>query len=84
MVHNVNVHDVMIAINEEFKKCCQIDEINKIYRQARIWVRYNFVISGVDKEGAKEVNDGIKNMRWNRMKELGYRVPDKFEGKDYD
>ena len=74
------VEKILLGIQSEMRKCSHIDELNKIYRHARIWVRYNYVVSGVDKEYAKEVNEILKNMRWQRMKEMGYLVPDKFEG----
>ena len=74
--------DIILAgLKKEFDKCTCIDEINKLYRQARIWVRITYVIGGVGtREDSHAVNYKIKNLRWARMKELGYEVPEKFKG----
>ncbi len=72
---------ILEGLKKEFGKCTCMDEINKLYRQARIWVRITYIIGGVGtKEDAHEVNRRIKNIRWTRMKELGYPTPDKFVG----
>lgn len=72
---------ILDGLKKEFDKCTCMDEINKLYRQARIWVRITYIIGGVGtKEDAHDVNRRIKNIRWTRMKELGYPTPDKFVG----
>ncbi len=69
---------VLQGIQKEFDKCCVLTEINRTYRDARIWVRYTYIIGYEGepqmREESREANALIKNMRWARMKELGYPV----------
>ena len=69
---------VLQGIQGEFDKCCVLAEIKKIYNEARIWVRYTYIIGYGNesqmREESREVNALIKNMKWARMKELGYPV----------
>lgn len=72
--------NVMVRIKEEFGKCCTSDEVNKVYRQARNWVRFHcyfgkyFGENNV-KEYPGNLNTKIKQMRWDRLEFLGYEVP---------
>lgn len=57
----------------EFGKLTDKDSINKLYRQARIFVRcYWLYCEGCDKQHSWELNESIKLYRWRRLEELGY------------
>ena len=51
------------------------DQVNKVYRQARNWVRFHCYLGGAcDSEYARGLNHLFKSMRWDRLEELGYET----------
>lgn len=48
------------------------DEINKIYRQARLWNRYHhFYANACSYEKYTFLNNQFKHMRWEALKNIG-------------
>ena len=67
--------NILAAAKAQFSYCCTQDEVNKVYRQSRNWVRYHchFGKACSDERG-RELNQKFKEMRWKRLSELGYEV----------
>lgn len=56
-------------------KCKTKDAVNKLYRQARIWNRFHTHFEfACDVETSREINAQFKEVRVNRLHELGYRT----------
>lgn len=56
-------------------KCKTKDEVNKLYRQARIWTRFHVHFEfACDTQVGHEINAQFKDVRVNRLHELGYRT----------
>lgn len=67
--------NIITAYALEIDKCMTKDQINKLYRQARIWNRFHrFLGSGCTDEVYRELNTAFKEVRWNRLANLGYPV----------
>lgn len=67
--------NVLEAMHKEFTRCCTSDEINKVYRQARNWVRFHCYFGKCgEKEHSQELNHKVKEMRWDRLEFLGYET----------
>lgn len=66
---------VLGNVQYEFHRALSKDTVNKIYRQARNWVRYHWSFEcACSREHAIKINSIIKKMRWERLKELGYKT----------
>lgn len=46
------------------------DQINKLYRQARIWSRIMCASGVIDEEDRARANEAFKKMRWNRLNKI--------------
>lgn len=65
-------NSVLTKVSEEFNNCESKDQVNKIYRQARIWVRFHcHFAKACSVEHSQELNQKLKVLRWDRLKELG-------------
>ncbi len=56
-------------------KCKTKDEVNKLYRQARIWTRFHVHFEfACDTQVGHEINAEFKDVRIKKLHELGYRT----------
>lgn len=63
--------NVLMAVKDEMSKTDNKDTINKLYRQARIWVRFHCLYAGAcSKEDASILNERFKEIRRNRVDEI--------------
>lgn len=68
-------NNVLTKVKKEFSEADNKDTINKIYRQTRNWVRFHcYYANACTEDKARELNHEIKNMRWDRLEELGYNT----------
>lgn len=66
-------NNVLTRVKREFDEADNKDTINKIYRQARNWVRFHcYYAKACTPEKAHELNEKLKNLRWDRLSQLGY------------
>lgn len=66
------INNVLNRVEAEFNEANNKDTINKIYRQARNWVRFHcYYAKACSELDAREVNYKLKHMRWERLEELG-------------
>ena len=64
---------VLENVKQNFSELDNKDSINKLYRQARTWVRFMWVFgNAITQERSWELNGKLKQLRWDRLKELGY------------
>lgn len=57
-------NSVLTNLTVELGNCENADQINKLYRQARIWVRFHcFYAKACSPEHSQELNEKIKNIR---------------------
>lgn len=64
---------VLENVKQNFSELDNKDSINKLYRQARTWVRFMWVFGkAITQERSWELNGKLKQLRWDRLKELGY------------
>lgn len=69
---NQFTQNVIDNFRDEISSAYSMDTINKLYRQARIWVRFQKNYAGAfSGEDARCVNLQLKNIRWDRMEQLG-------------
>lgn len=67
--------EVLYNVAEDMKACTSKDAVNKIYRQARIWVRLHCYFGrGCTPERARELNNILKHYRWGVLEGLGYNT----------
>ena len=63
---------VVSATRDEMNKAESIDTLNKAYRQARIWNRYHYYLTGSCTKGRyTALNNAFKQLRDERRAELG-------------
>ena len=73
MVNAMYEQSIIERFEKEFEKCKSRDQVNKLYRQARIWCRIHHFFSGgigCTYERYRELNQRFKTMRWNRLAKL--------------
>lgn len=65
------VDAVIKNVRAEMKQADTRDSVNKVYRQARIWVRFHcHYAESCTEERSREINALLKNMRWERLEDL--------------
>lgn len=73
--HEIMVTNVLMNVRKEMSELNDRDSINKLYRQARIWVRFHcYYANACTPEETREINRRLKNMRWDRLEDLGFEV----------
>ena len=71
MVTDILEENVLKNTENEMRKAGNRDSVNKIYRQSRIWVRFHcHFAKGCSVEHSQELNNKLKHIRWNILKEL--------------
>lgn len=76
---------VVEGFKEQISHTIRIDEINKTYRQARIWTFFEFKYAGrLTNDERKTVNRMLKYARWERIAQLGFDVPNYDLEANYD
>ena len=73
MVNAMYEQAIMDRVVAEFKKATSRDQVNKIYRQARIWNRFHHFFAGdlgCTRTRYEEINMFFKKARWNRLAEI--------------
>lgn len=64
-------NSVVTKLSEEMSECVDADSINKLYRQARIWVRFHcFYAKACSPEHSQELNARIKDIRNENLKRV--------------
>lgn len=64
---------IMNRVANDLKKAISRDQVNKIYRQARIWNRFNHFIAGEEgctRERYDEINLFFKRKRWEQLTKI--------------
>lgn len=61
-------NNVIERLEVDMQECETADQVNKLYRQARIWVRFHcFYAKACSPEHSQELNARIKNIRNARL-----------------
>ena len=69
----VMISNVLKRVEKEINEADNKDTVNKIYRQARNWVRYHcYYANACTKERARDLNHELKSLRREKLEELGY------------
>lgn len=64
-------NNVVERLVNEMGECETADQVNKLYRQARIWVRFHcFYAKACSPEHSQELNGRIKNIRNNALSRI--------------
>lgn len=57
-------NNVVTKLSAEMGECENADQVNKLYRQARVWVRFHcYYAKACSPEHSQELNEKIKGIR---------------------
>ena len=70
----MNKEEMILAVikkyREDLRKLESRDEINKAYRQVRIWSRIMMNSGVITEDDRTRCNEAFKKMRWNRLNKI--------------